>query len=258
MINLVLAELLKLRSAPFVRGALLLFLLVPLVFIVLFGVFEPEHGPLRFPQNLGPTSQLCSVVAVVLPPMLLAWCIGQEQTNDTWKLLLVRHPGRVAFYVVKAAVVAAVVAVFFVVTVVVWSVVQDVIGRALGQSSEAAGVVVEQGSVRLLGGLLMGLTASSSALLASVLASKNGGMAGMVAAITVALMQSMLEQGGPRTALFARPCFWLAGQLLGADTREDGVLDPPFAVLAIAGWLVIPATIALVVAARRDVESGNG
>lgn len=258
MIDLIVAELLKIKSAPFVRGLLFFFLMLPLVLVVLFGIFVGDDNPLRFPQNLGPTGDIAMVVGVLLPPLLLSWALGQEQTNDTWKLVFARHPRRVDVYVAKVVVVAFVVVAFFAVNVCAGVVVQDIVGRVVGQTAGTGGVVAEQATVHMLGGLLMGLVTSSPAMMATVLAQKSGGMAGTITGISLVFVQGILDSGGPRTATFQRPCFYFAAQLLGADTRDTERLDAGFAVLTLALWVLVPVVVTVVAVTTKDVESGNG
>jgi hypothetical protein len=243
-----------------VRGLLFLSATLPLILMLLFGIaMSNENEPLlRWPLSADSVDGFFPLMAFVVPPTMLAWLVGVEQTGDTWKLILARRPTRVGFLIAKAVVVAVTFVVFSVGGVVLWLGAHEVVGVMLGQVPGAgAGVVVERAMVTVVGACFGAAILSSLALLYAVLVPRNGTVAGSVGALLTFMVAGIVDAPGSAPLVFVRPVFWAGAWVLDAELEPGlAALDPTRCWLVLAFWLVVPVTVALAVFARRDVESG--
>ncbi len=266
--NLLAAELLKVCKSPFLRGVLFLFFALPLVVTLIVAFATEDAGGLRWPMSAVNAAQSAVVVTTLLPPLLMAWLFGLEQSNDTWKVLLVRAPRRAPFLLAKLVVAAVIFLAHLTVALLLWVVVYEVVGLVFHTRQ----LVLEPGSLAafdfdverrgsfamLLAGVLGAFPAFAVALLAAVLVPKNATVVGTVAPLTLSLGVGILDVGD--TAFFwTRAGHVLAARLLevplvGTDVGVSAV----DAVVVLVGWVVVPVAVALFIFVRRDVESGAG
>ncbi|MDP2343227.1 MAG: ABC transporter permease [Deltaproteobacteria bacterium] len=260
MVDLVRAELLKVRHSPFVRGLLFLSALLPLtlMLIVATAMSNEKEALLRWPLSVDSIDGFFPLVAFVVPPTMLAWLVGVEQTGDTWKLVLARRPTRIGFLIAKVVVVVGVFVIFSPLCIAFWLAAHEALGVVLGQvPSVGAGVVVERAMVTVVGALFGAMILGSLALLYAVLVPKNGTVAGSVGALLTFMTAGIVDSADAPPLVFVRPIFWAGAQVLDAQVPPElATLDPTRACVVLAVWTLAPAAIALAVFARRDVESG--
>ncbi len=262
LLDLVRAEVTKARSAPFVRGLLFLSAVLPLVLMLILAqaMSTDQDRLLRWPLSALSVEGFFPLVSVVVPATLLAWLVGIEQTGDTWKLILVRRPTRVGFLIAKLIVAGAVSACFFLFTIAFWLAGHELVGLLIGQEpTPAADRVIDRVIVGVVGACLTSAIITGLSLLGAVLVPKNGVVVGAMSGCLSVMVANIVDTKDGPLITFVRPVDWAAARLLGFELPEPlQDLDPTRCALVLLVWLVVPPALALVVFARRDVESGAG
>ncbi len=201
------------------------------------------------------------------PALVAAWGVGFEQSQDTWKTVLVRHGTRWPFVIAKLLVAVGWVLAMAVGSALIWVAIATVLGQVFGTKPpfEPAGSLTPLGD---LAAQALGVLALMPFAQAVALRSRGNGTAvGATATLGLALGARMIA-GTSRTfdrlAPIAAPealvrhlrgsgedLHWLE-TTLGADWSATA------SALVLVAWLVLPLLFSLVTFERKDVVSELG
>jgi ABC-type transport system involved in multi-copper enzyme maturation permease subunit len=208
-----------------------------------------------------------AAVTFFAPGLVAAWGVGFEQSQDTWKTVLVRHGTRWPFVVAKLKVAVGWVLAMGLGSGALWVAIAALMGQVFGTRPpfEPAGALSSTAEV-----LVQSLAAITLMPFAQAIALRsrgNGTAVGAIAALGVSMACRMLsgtwralDRLSPVTApeavvRFARGSVedrqWLDA-LLGADWSAWA------SALVIVAWVVVPLTFSLVTFERKDVVSELG
>jgi ABC-2 type transport system permease protein len=246
MISLLRADLLKTRKRA-MGWVLLAITALAIVLVMLNSALQdPSHVTYAFPGALLQVGAVLSLLGVLVMIVLGATAVGSEYGYDTWKNLLVRHPGRVVFILSKWLTLVVVLGLGL---LVLLPVVQAV-GLALDAVFKLRGTTTPQLGTVLLLLLLQAvapLVAGSFAILGAVIGRSS--VAGIIAGITWYIADALL-------GAVLQPAS-LSAALRILQAQVNGLAVPTLALavggLAVAFYLIAPVAVAAIIFRQRDM-----
>jgi ABC-2 type transport system permease protein len=246
MISLLRADLFKTRKRA-MSWVMLAITAITIVLVMLIRALQdPSHVTYAFPGGLLPVGAVLPLLGVLVLIILGATAVGSEYGYDTWKNLLVRHPGRVVFILSKWLTLVVVIGFGLVVLLPLVQAVGLVLDAALSLRGAAApqlGTVL----LLLLTQAIAPLVAGSFAILGAVIgrSSVAGIIAGIIWFIADALLSAVLQPASLSAAL----------HLL--QTQINGMSVPGLyvavAALTVAFYLIVPVSFAAIIFRQRDM-----
>jgi ABC-type transport system involved in multi-copper enzyme maturation permease subunit len=203
-------------------------------------------------------------VCVFVPPAIAAWGSGFEQSQDTWKTVLVRHGQRWPFVISKLVVAIGWVIVLGLGSAVIWLILAVVLGAVLGSAAPFVAPGSFTPPVRMLSATVQVVLLFPLIQFVALRSRGNGTLAATIVGITFPLACRMVA-GTSRTFDRLTPVTAndaLLHQL--RNTTDDqawlkaAVGDGwPLAgsVLVLLGWFVVPLALSLWSFERKDIVS---
>lgn len=256
MVSMIRADLLKTRKRWLAWALLAISLvLITLVMIMLMtqnGGTNGQFAPTGFPAGLliGPQiidESLGSFMAIILGASL----VGSEYSYDTWKYLLIRHPGRVSFMISKWVTLSLTVAIGMVL-VALWS---QMLGLVFGPTSgtnqsPGPGLVLLELAVRTLVLIVQG----TIALLGAVALSST--VAGIITGICWLLLDGIATAVPFVPAVLKGYLFSpVKGHMLAHIHGQAAAADVVPSLLVAGAYLVVSLVLAGYIFQRRDITS---
>jgi ABC-2 type transport system permease protein len=246
MISLLRADLFKTRKRA-MGWVLLAIMALTIVLVMLNSALQdPSHVTYAFPGGFLQVGAILPLLGVLVMILLGATAVGSEYAYDTWKNLLVRHPGRVIFILSKWLTLVVVIGLGLVVLLPLVQAVGLLLDVALSLRGTAApqlGTVL----LLLLTQALAPLVAGSFAILGAVIgrSSVSGIIAGITWFIADALLSAVLR---PASLSFAL-------HVLQSEINSVAVpsLFVVVASLTVAFYLIVPVAVAAIIFRQRDM-----
>ncbi|HEY1100480.1 MAG TPA: ABC transporter permease [Myxococcota bacterium] len=250
-LQLVRAELIKLRHASLVRGLFAIGIFAVFTIVFVFS-FAESRASLRWPANVVTLSGALVAVATFVPVVLGAFIAGSEQAQDTWKTILVRRPTRAPFIVAKfvsgIVVCAVAIAIGFGVALVAFEIVGRIVEAPINPDSLARAAVPGIATAVMM--LFVGYTLAFSVALVSTSSAMSVGIIAGLVTLGISAQLAQLE------AWFSP--FMFAHAKLGACLLGDVSEGCGRDVVVVVAWVIVPLLVSTIVFSRRDQLSGIG
>jgi len=246
MISLLRADLFKTRKRAMGWVMLVIAALTIVLVMLNSALQDPSHVTYAFPGGLLPVGAILPLLGVLVMIFLGATAVGSEYGYDTWKNLLVRHPGRVVFILSKWLMLVVVLGLGLLVLLPLVQAVGLLLDAALrlrGTAAPQLGTVL----LLLLTQAVAPLVAGSFAILGAVIgrSSVAGIIAGIVWFLGDELLGAVLQPASLSAALHV-----LQAQITGVAVPT---LATVVASLAAAFYLIAPVTVATIIFRQRDM-----
>jgi ABC-type transport system involved in multi-copper enzyme maturation permease subunit len=246
MISLLRADLFKTRKHAMGWVMLAITALTIVVVMLNSALQDPSHVTYAFPGGLLAVSTVLPLLGVLVMIILGATVVGSEYGYDTWKNLLVRHPGRVVFILSKWLTLVVVIGLGLVILLPLVQTVGLLLDAALrlrGTAAPQLGTVL----LLLLTQAIVPLVAGSFAILGAVIGRSS--VAGIIGGITWFIADALL-------GAVLQPAS-LSVDLHILQEQINGVALPSLYVvvasLMVAFYLVVPVAVAAIIFRQRDM-----
>jgi ABC-2 type transport system permease protein len=246
MISLLRADLFKTRKRA-MGWVMLIITALAIVRVMLNSALQdPSHVTYAFPGGLLQVGAILPLLGVLVMIILGATAVGSEYGYDTWKNLLVRHPGRVVFILSKWLTLVVVLGLGLLVLLPL----AQAVGLLLNAALRLRGTAAPQLGTVLLLRLTQAaapLVAGSFAILGAVIgrSSVAGIIAGIVWFLGDELLGAVLQPARLSVALRV-----LQAQINGVAVPT---LATAVATLAAAFYLIVPVAVAALIFRQRDM-----
>jgi ABC-type transport system involved in multi-copper enzyme maturation permease subunit len=246
MFSLLQADLLKTRKRAMGWVMLALMILFVGLVMILSALTSPAEVTYAFPGGLLAAGQTINSLGALLMVIFGATLVGSEYGYDTWKSLLTRYHGRVAFILSKWLTLLIALGLGLLILVLLAQGLGLVLEATQHLTGTAAPLSVGAVLLLLLTQLLTPLAAGSFGILGAVIGRSS--VAGIIAGIAWLLGDALLA------SFFQSASFSVHVSVLQAHiTGMPAPIPTLVSLFAVAFFLVVPLAVAAIIFQRRDM-----